>query len=113
MIPDVILIDDDLIVRETWALLCREQGVQIVTVATLGELVARNLAGSEGVPVFVDHDLGGGVRGADVAAKLRERGYQRLYLATGYERRDLPPDVVAKFDGVVGKDPPAWLWRKA
>jgi len=54
-------------------------------------------------PIFMDSQLGDGIRGENLARDLHARGFRNLYLATG-NRDALPPIPWVK--EVVGKDAP-------
>lgn len=59
---------------------------------------------SRSSPIYIDVDLGPGIRGEQVAEKINALGFRKIYLTTGYQAADIVvPDFVSK---VVGKDFP-------
>jgi hypothetical protein len=59
------------------------------------------------VTFFLDSHLEGeGLKGENLARELCERGYSRIFLATGYAPNHFPE--MPWVQGIVGKEPP-WL----
>lgn len=98
-----VLLDDDMLVQMNWKMAARAAGVEFAAFETPGELEA-GLAGlPPDTPLYIDSELGGGVKGEEVAAGLRARGYADLTLSTGH-----PPEKFAALTWlkVTGKEPP-------
>lgn len=53
--------------------------------------------------VFIDSNLGNGLRGEDVAKKIYELGFKKIFLCTGYEKNSFP--TLPWISDVVGKAP--------
>jgi len=103
---DAILIDDDPLARMTWSLAASRSGKKFQSFPTVADFLrGASTVGLE-TPIYVDAELGEGVDGAQESMRIRDIGFQEIYLATGHE--------AAKFAdfkhlcGVVGKEPP-WL----
>lgn len=99
----VVLLDDDQLVHMNWKMAARAAGAEIKTFKTGEELKAAAEILPKDAPVYIDAELGDGVRGEEVAEWLRERGFKDISMATGHA-----PD---KFAGlpwlkVRGKEPP-------
>jgi signal transduction histidine kinase len=99
----VVLLDDDQLVHMNWKMAARAAGAEIKTFKTGEELKAAAETLPKDIPVYIDAELGDGVRGEEVAEWLRERGFKDISMATGHA-----PD---KFAGlpwlkVRGKEPP-------
>ncbi|MBI4405619.1 MAG: hypothetical protein HY537_15770 [Deltaproteobacteria bacterium] len=107
-LPAAILIDDDVWIREAWKLKARERGRVIHVYATPDEFLQDVSGISNETPIFIDSNLGDGIRGEKLAEDLDNKGYHNIYLATGDEPDDFPPMAFIK--GIVGKEPPAWLF---
>lgn len=102
--PDAVLLDDDALVHAVWKLAAREGGKRLEACSTPAELwpVVERL-GKE-TPIYVDVNLADGVRGEDVAERLRAQGFLNLYLTTGQRRDTLTAPIGVK--GVIGKAAP-------
>jgi signal transduction histidine kinase len=99
--PRAALIDDDPLVRATWAAAAKRAGVECRTFADIASFEAADV--SKDAAVYLDVNLGG-VSGLDAARTLDRRGYREIHLATGEElSRDERPDFVRS---VRGKEPP-------
>lgn len=104
MSPTTVLLDDDALIRSFWSLAARKAGVSFAAFATREEFLNGIAPLGRDTVVYIDAQLGGGVRGEDVAKEAHTLGFQKIYLCTG-----LPPDALGTFPwvaGVLGKDPP-------
>ena len=100
---DAVLIDDDRLVRMIWTVSAKAKGKNILAVAHPQELAARIAEVPKSTPIYIDCDLGAGLRGEDLARKLHANGFENLYLATGdVEAAETGPWL----KGVRGKAPP-------
>lgn len=79
-----VLIDDDALTHMTWELAAQAKGVELLAFTAPGEFLARLEEFPKGLPIYIDSDLGGGVKGESIAADLRAKGYNNLNLATGH-----------------------------
>lgn len=106
--PDAILLDDDILVHMTWKLAAKVRGKRLETFSSLNELLPRLDTLDSKTPIYIDSNLGGGLRGEALAREIHARGYSEIYLATGEEpgRFGEMPWIRA----VVGKDAPR-EWR--
>jgi signal transduction histidine kinase len=96
-----VLLDDDALVRMTWKAAARAKGVDLKAYATPAELVTAAI--SKDTPVYIDSELGEGVKGEEIAKELRAKGYTNIRLETGH-----PPEKFAHLPWlqVTGKEPP-------
>lgn len=102
---DCCLIDDDNLVREAWLMAARESNKSINVFGDYAEFKATQQQISRSTPIYIDSNLGNGVRGEDIAINIFKMGFQNLYLATGYEPASIAqPNCIKK---IVGKDFPA------
>jgi signal transduction histidine kinase len=100
----LVLIDDDILVRETWKQEAERLHMEIWCYETVEGLFSDLPKISTLTPIYVDVELYGEKRGLDVASELIKRGYQNVSLATGYERSALP--VIPGLKAIHGKDFP-------
>jgi anti-sigma regulatory factor (Ser/Thr protein kinase) len=105
---DLVLVDDDVWVREAWEQAAAKAGRKIRTFATAGALYEILEAIAKDATIYIDFELDGkecgSDSGEDVAAFLHSQGFFNLFLASGYDA-----SVIARrelFKGIVGKNPP-------
>lgn len=77
---EIILIDDNPLVRDTWATLAKKVGLQFKTYASSKEIDFKYILRT--TPIFIDHDLGE-EDGLNVAQRLLKLGFSNVTLATG------------------------------
>lgn len=81
---DLVLIDDDLIVHESWKMMAFDLHKKMLGFTNSKDMFAKLDEIDLETIFYVDSNLGDGVRGEDVTKKLFELGFKNLYLATGY-----------------------------
>jgi len=102
--PDAVLLDDDALVHATWKIAARSKGINLTGFRTPCELLAAAGLFAKELPIYIDSELGGGLRGEEVAKDLHERGFTHLILTTGFDPDTLPP--LPWIEQVIGKEPP-------
>ncbi len=101
---DFALIDDDPLVRLMWKTAAEKKGVRLALFASPAEFHAAIHSPAQVGTVYIDSELGQGLKGEDEARRLSERGFARICLATGHD-----PSRFARLTflaAVVGKEPP-------
>jgi signal transduction histidine kinase len=101
---DAVLVDDDALVRRTWELAAARAGKRLRSFASVDALLGAAPGLDRALPVYVDSDLGGGVRGEQEALKLHALGFRELYVATGRDPGAF--SGLSHLKGVRGKTPP-------
>ena len=98
-----VLIDDDSLVRLNWTLAAQSAGVSLKTFSEPAEFLAGLAAFPENTPIYIDAELGGGIKGDNIAEELRKKGFTEICLATGH-----PPENFSHVPWlkVIGKNPP-------
>lgn len=105
--PDCILIDDDELVHTYWRDEAEIMGKTIAAFTHPDDFMRVAARYPKTTPVYVDANLANGLRGEDVSRKIRDLGFENVYLATGLDSKDFPP--MSWLKGIVGKNPP---WDK-
>lgn len=100
----VVLVDDDPLVRRTWEVSAKAAGLDLTTFGSADAFLAAVGRFPPETRVYLDSDLGGGVRGEAVAADLHAKGFRDLTLATGHAPEEFAGNPYLK--AVIGKDPP-------
>ena len=104
-----VLIDDDILVRDSWLMRAKRAGVSLATFESIDEFKSILSSLPKTLPIFIDSNLGQGIKGEDFAKQLFEAGFTDLYLATGYPVSYFKP--MSWLKGIVSKDPPDWLFK--
>lgn len=97
-----ILIDDDVqFIHLMWQMVAVEKGISVLCFANESAFIdgIKNVAFD--IPVYIDVNLGDGVKGQDVALRVHKLGLLNIYLSTGYpeylvERPAFIRDIVNK-----------------
>jgi hypothetical protein len=105
---DAVLIDDDPWVSSDWQDQAKRHSKVILAVTSFEELSPLLASLDCNVPIFVDVELGGGQSGLEVARRLASFGMTRIFLATAHTSINV--DSLSFLKGIVGKDPPGWLF---
>lgn len=103
---DAVLLDDDPLIHMVWKLAASEKQKNVLFFSNVDDLLSRADDLHRSTPVYLDSNLGANIRGERVARELRQMGFQKIYLSTGYQPEnlaDLPEGVE-----IVGKEPP-WV----
>lgn len=98
-----VLLDDDALVHMTWEMAAEDKGVTLNAYTTPSEFLSNLAAFPKDTPIYIDSDLGNGIKGEDIAKDLREKGFACIYLETGH-----PPERFLHLPWlkVIGKEPP-------
>ncbi|MBI4350962.1 MAG: HAMP domain-containing histidine kinase [Elusimicrobia bacterium] len=99
----VILLDDDPLVHMNWKLAAKAAGMELRACKTPSDLDAAIENLPKDTPVYIDSDLGDGIKGETIAADLHNKGYSDITMATGHS-----PEKFAHLPWlkVTGKEPP-------
>lgn len=101
---DAILIDDDALVRATWKAAASRLGKSFRAFPAVAGFLEASPAIDRETSVYIDSELGDGLKGEVEALKIHELGFGAIYLATGHEAEKFAG--LAHLRGVVGKAPP-------
>ncbi|TBR21238.1 HAMP domain-containing histidine kinase [bacterium] len=103
---DAVLIDDDPIVRQIWTFAAESAGKRFLTFSSPAEFLREAERIGRASPIYIDEQLGEGVKGHEVSIRIHARGFSDITLATG---REVAPAADLRYiKAVVGKEPP---WR--
>ncbi|MBK7959972.1 MAG: hypothetical protein IPK04_01325 [Bdellovibrionales bacterium] len=100
---DGILIDDDSLVHSCWTVAANNMCKRFVGFSSAVDFMSRASDFDTISKVYVDSNLGNGIRGEDISKKIHELGFTNIYLCTGYQASEFQPMPWIK--GIVGKDP--------
>lgn len=100
-----ILIDNDSLIHMVWKLEAKKQDVNLKCFSSVSHFLEMNASEkfSYDVDIYIDSDLGDGIKGEVISKELFDMGFQNLYLVTGY-----PKDEIEKPSWIIdifGKHP--------
>lgn len=101
---DAVLIDNDPLVRTNWKMAASKAGKRFRSYISVQEFLTQSHSIDRRTPVYIDVELGHGVKGDQESIKLANLGFQHIYLATGHETSKFA--TLTHLKGVVGKSPP-------
>lgn len=98
-----VLLDDDALTHMTWEMAAEAHGVGLRAFTKPDEFFAALGAFPKDIPLYIDSDLGETMKGEDIAAQLKEKGFSNICLATAH-----PPGKFAHLPWlkVITKAPP-------
>lgn len=100
-----ILVDDDALIRLTWESKAKLKSVPFKSFATSEELLTHLSEFEKNSVFYLDLEIkGSSLTGDLLAKKLKEKGYEELYLASGHEV--VAPVILASFKGQHSKKCP-------
>jgi signal transduction histidine kinase len=100
---DIVLLDDDQLIRLTWEMKARKNNKSILCFASTIELWANLDKLDKNSIFYIDVHISEIENGEDISKELFKLGFLNLYLATGFEADQFAHVTWVK--GVVGKNP--------
>jgi signal transduction histidine kinase/FixJ family two-component response regulator len=82
----IILVDDDRLIHLNWNSYCKTNGLHFHGFYSIQEFLARSSSFDKASRIFIDSNLGDGIKGEIESEKIFILGFVNLYLATGYEK---------------------------
>jgi signal transduction histidine kinase len=98
-----VLLDDDALVHMNWKLAAKAAGADLKLFKTPEELAAAASTLPRDIPLYIDSELGGGLKGEDIALDLHGKGFTDIAMATGHSAEKFSHLPWLK---VTGKEPP-------
>ena len=98
-----VLLDDDALTHMNWQDAAQEHGIELIALTDPAEFLARLGEFPKDIPLYIDSEIGDNVKGEDIAADLKEKGFTNICLATGH-----PPERFAHLPWlrVISKEAP-------
>ena len=101
-IPDLVLIDDDELVRASWLLVAKKRKHTLWTFASVNEFLCAAVPAH--VPIYLDYSFRGAQTGIELSSQLKSLGFSELFITTGMPlNKNLIPQHIKN---VLGKDYP-------
>ena len=102
---DLVLLDDTPMVTDGWEVAAMGADKDILVFNTVEALEDALAAIDPATPIYIDSELGNGIKGEEYAESLFKRGFKELYLATGHEPEHF--GALPWIKGIVGKEFPS------
>lgn len=101
---EAVLIDNDELCRIMWERKAKNKGIKIITCDSPEHFTEIKQQISSETVIYLDSDLGNGLKGEDFAERLFHEGFSNLYMATGYGAEKFKD--LNFLSGVISKTPP-------
>ncbi len=98
-----VLLDDDLLVHMNWKMAAKAAGVDLKAYKTPEDFAVGLAPLSKDTHVYIDSDLGNGIKGEDIAVDLNHKGFTNITMATGHGPEKF---LHLPWLKVTGKEPP-------
>ena len=79
-----VLLDDDMLVHMNWKLAAKAAGVVLKAYKIPEDFTAGIETLAKDTPIYIDSDLGDGIKGESIAKELHDKGFTNLTMATGH-----------------------------
>jgi len=99
----ILLLDDDMLVHMNWKLAAKAAAAEFKAYKTPEELLAAVATLQKTTRIFIDSDLGDGIKGENIAKELHDKGFTDISMATGHRHDKFSHLPWLK---VHGKEPP-------
>lgn len=101
--PQIILIDDDKLCHWRWEDFCKEKGVLLHTYFSIDEFIKSKEKIKKDDFIFLDSDLGNGVKGEIDGEVIYHLGFSNLYISTNYPEGKISKPLWIK--SILSKNP--------
>jgi signal transduction histidine kinase len=102
--PDLIFIDDNSAITDVWKYRGEKVGKRVATFNRIQDFDIIMHRYKTEIPIYIDSNLQGKIKGEEYAKVLFEKGYVNLYLSTGYDKHLFSDFYWIK--AIVGKEAP-------
>lgn len=99
MTKKIIFIDDDDLIRKSWEMAANDKEVELKTFSSIEDFLTQNFP--KDITIYIDSNLGDGVKGEVESERLFSVGYSELYLATAHDPETIDKPTWIK--DIVGK----------
>ena len=79
-----MLIDDDKLVHYSWSYYCDSKGFRFKGFFSIDKFLQSSHLIDKESKIYIDSNLGDGIKGEIESEKIFKLGFKNLYLATGY-----------------------------
>ena len=97
------LLDDDPLVHMNWRMAAKAAGAELKAYKTPEDFAAAAATLPRDIPLYIDSELGNGIKGEEIAKDLHDKGFTDISMATGHGAEKFTHLPWLK---VTGKEPP-------
>ncbi len=101
---DAVFLDDDRLIRQSWMIAARRAGLKLKVYASESDFAKDAARVALTTPIYVDFDLNSNKTGLQVAEGLAQKGFSKIFLATGFSDQAFGKNIWLA--GVIGKTAP-------
>ena len=102
----IVLIDDDSLIYLGWKLKASKLDLTLVYFQTVEEFLLNCDDLSKNCYIYIDSHLKSGIKGEIEAKRIFDKGFNRIYLTTGYSASEFNLNDYPWIIEVLGKSPP-------
>ncbi|MBY0378217.1 MAG: sensor histidine kinase, partial [Gammaproteobacteria bacterium] len=102
--PDLVFIDDDATLCKCWQLSASFSEKSIMTFTSISAFEKKIAEIDPITPIYIDSELGRGLRGEEYAKQLFEQGFHEIYLVTGHAATSF--SSMPWIRAIIDKNPP-------
>lgn len=99
-----VLLDNDELVCATWKLRAKKENISFRSFIKKDDFLDYIQSQEKNIHIYLDYDLGNGVKGEEIALQLYKDGFRNIYLTTGYDPKSFAN--LFYLNGVIGKTVP-------
>ena len=97
---EVVLIDDDKFTHLNWKRSAKNNDIKFSSYFSVEEFISSSTSYNKDTPVYIDSDLGKGLKGEELSKGIFDLGFKNIYLATGKRKVDIKvPYWIKKVQG--------------
>jgi FixJ family two-component response regulator len=100
---NIILIDDDKLVHMNWKRTLRKKGYELSSFYSVDDFLDNSKSFERKTPIYVDSNLGEGLKGEILSEDIYNEGFKNLYITTGYHSDSINKPLWIK--DIIGKAP--------
>lgn len=97
----LILIDDDKLIHMSWKMEAAKNNVNLICFFSIDEFLQQADIFAKDTYIYIDSNLADNIKGEVESEKIYRLGFEKLFLATGYNASDIKKPNWIK--GIVGK----------
>jgi signal transduction histidine kinase/CheY-like chemotaxis protein len=99
-----VLIDDDKMTHLSWKLTAKKAEIELQAFSSVKEFIDSSSSFERHTPIYIDSDLGLGLKGEVLSEEVFNLGFKELFLATGHSESLINKPAWIK--DILGKSPP-------
>ncbi len=96
----IILIDNDNLIHTLWKRECLKNDIELISFLSIDDFLEHMNEQDRDITIYLDSDLGDGIRGEVDGIKIFNEGFHNIILQTGHATDDVDaPEWIASVQG--------------